>query len=254
MRLFLQTYYILFFYILYNRVYQFVNFILPLEPDYVFFAKLLSVFKQEIHSVIFLLALFCCLLSIFKPWRSLRVLNSLFILILISIVSSYGKIDYPYHAFVLSSVLVCFFNENKDLNSRPNFFILRLIQGMFLSHYFMSGLWKLREMISVRFEFSLYEIAGTYIAYTLTPGGTNPIVELVLHNPWLLSFGYFCVLIFQLTALIPVFLNQFFKLYGVLALLFHLSTGVSMDVYFVPTVMMVLFFFIIAESMRECRV
>ena len=253
MRLFLQTYYVLLFYILYRQAYQFINFIPSLEPEYVFFAKLLSFFNLpvEIHSVIFLLTLFFCLLCIIKPWRSLRVFTSLFVLILVSIVDSYGKIMWDYHTLVLSSVISCFFNENKDLNSKQNFFVLRLIQGMLLSHYFMSGLWKLRKMADVSFEFSLYEISGTYLAYTLTPEGMNFIVKSLVYNPWFLSFSYFCVLLFQLSALTPVFLNRYFKLYGALALLFHLSTGISMEIYFFRMVVFVLFFLIIAESIRE---
>ena len=66
-------------------------------------------------------------------------------------------------------------------------------------------------------------------------------------------FLIFCILLFQLSALTPIFLNRYFKLYGVLAVLFHLSTGIAMDIYFVQTVMSVLFFLIIAESIREYK-
>ena len=255
MKLFLQIYYSLLFVVLYKDADRFINFTSSLEPEYIFFAKPLNFFNLpvEIHSVIFLLTLFFCLFCIFKPWRTLQVLASLFILVLVSIADSYGKIIWGYHTLVYSSILICFFDANKSLNSKQNFFILRLTQGIFLSHYFMSGLWKLRKMISAHFEFSLYEIAGTYLAYTLDPKGMNFIVELLVYNPWFLSFSYFCVLLFQLSALTPVFLNRYFKLYGVLALLFHLFTGISMDIYFFRTVVLVLFFFIIAENIREYK-
>ena len=256
MKLFLQIYYSLLFFVLYSRSYLFINWISPLEPEYIFFAKLLSFFKLpvEIQSVICLLALFFCLLALFKSWRFLRVLTSFLVLVFFSIMYSYGKIGHSDHAFILSSVLVCFFHEKKSLNSKWNFFILRLIQGLLLSHYFISGLWKLREMISSRFEFSLQEIAMEYIAYTLVQQNIHPILQFLLNEPWLLSFGYFCVLIFQLTALAPIFLNRFFTLYGALAVLFHLSTGISLITYFPSTVLALLFFLVIAESMREYKI
>ena len=254
MKLFLQVYYSFLFYALYRNAYKVINFLSPIEPEYVFFAKPLAFLKLplEIQLVIGLMALFFCLLSIFKFWRVLRMLTSLFVLVLFSILSSYGKINHDYHAFILSSVLVCFFNEGKSLNSSWNFFILRLIQGMLLSHYFMSGLWKLREMISSRFAFSFSEIAMEYIAYTWR--NMHPILQFLLNESWLLGLGYFCVLLFQLTALAPIFLNRFFKTYGALAVLFHFSTGISMAIYFFPTVLALLFFLIIAESMREYNI
>ncbi|MDE0092723.1 MAG: hypothetical protein OXN83_05520 [Oligoflexia bacterium] len=256
MKLLLQIYYSFLFviiYEIYDRTSWFVNLDFALELNYIFFAKPLGFFNlpAEIHSVIFLMVLFCCLLSIFKPWRALRVLTAFFTLVFFSVLYSYEKMDYLYHAFILSSVLVCFFNENEDLNSRPNLFTLRLIQGALLSHYFMSGLWKLRKMISSDFEFSMQEIAMGSVVDTLVERNIYPILKFLLDEPWPLSFGYFCVLIFQLTALTPVFLNRFFKLYGVLALLFHFWTGLIVIDYFEPTVLAVLFFLILAESVRE---
>ena len=256
MKFLLQFYYCLLFLVLYRKAGVFINWPQLLEPNYIFFAKPLSVFKlpAEIHSVIFLLALFCCLLSVFKPWRALRAVTSLFVLVVFSILYSYGKIDHNSHAFILSSVLVCFFDENEDLSSQPNFFVLRLIQGMLLSHYFISGLWKLREMISARFGFSLKEIATEYIAYSLSEQKLHFLLEFLVYSvPWLLSFGYFCVLVFQLSALAPIIFNRFFKLYGVLAVLFHLLTGISVFAYFSNTVLAVLFFLVIAESLREYK-
>ena len=256
MKLFLQIYYALLFFILYRYCYNSINFLPTLEPEYIFFAKPLSflALPVEVNTVVFLLlALFFCLFSVFKPWRLLRVLSSVCVLVFFSIIYSYGKIDHWNHVAILSSVLVCFFNENKGLNCQNNFFILRLIQGIILSHYFSSGLWKLRNMFSARFEFSLQEIAENYVAYMLSSQDIHPILKFFLDEPYLLGFGYFFVLVFQLTALVPVFFNRFFKFYGTLAILFHLSTGIFLLPYFSNTVLLVLFFFIIAETIRELK-
>ena len=159
------------------------------------------------------------------------------------------------HAFILSSVLACFFNDKKTLNFSWNFFILRLTQGVLLSHYFISGLWKIRRMILTHFEFSFQEILTEHIVYALVDYDKHFLFKFLLYeNPWFLSLGYFCVLLFQLTALTPIFFNRWFKLYGVLAILFHFSTSIVLGVYFWETVLAVLLFLIIAESMRENKI
>ena len=254
MMLFLQTYYLLLFYILYMMSYRFINFIPSLEPEYIFFAKPLAFLNLsvEIHSVFFLIALFFCLLCVFRQDRVLRVLTLFFVLILFSIYYSYGKIGHNNHAWILSSILLCFFDSKQSLNSKYNFFFLRLTQGILLSHYFISGLWKLRNMYSSGFSFSFTEIATEYIAQVSLKHEMHFILKLLLYEiPLFLGFSYFCVLFFQLTALTPIFLNRYFKFYGVLAVLFHLSTGISLITYFSQTVLAVLFFLIFSESLRE---
>ena len=59
-KLFLQTYYILLFCVLYRLAYNFINAVSPVEPEYIFFAKPLGFLNLpiEIHSVIFLFGLF----------------------------------------------------------------------------------------------------------------------------------------------------------------------------------------------------
>ena len=156
------------------------------------------------------------------------------------------------YAWILSSVLVCFFNENQSFKTLSNFFVLRIIQGVLLSHYFISGLWKFREIFSADFKFSLKEIVIENVAFSLTGQHTHLFMNFLLHeySGWL-SFGYVCVLLFQIMALTPIFFNRYFKLYGILAVFFHFSTGFLMNIYFYPTVLAVIFFLIIAESLRE---
>ena len=253
MKLFLQIYYSFLFIVLYNKLNKLINFDSDIAPDYIFFAKPLKFFlKVEIHDLIFLCSLFFVLCSILKPYRLLRILTAVFILIFFSIIYSYGKIYHSSHAFILSSVLVCFFDENKNLNFKRNFFTLRLVQGILLCSYFMSGLWKLRFMISSNFTFSFNELIMNYISYTLVSQDLHPILKFLLYEePWLLSFAYFCVLVFQLTSLVPIIFDRWFRVYGVLAILFHLSTGLVLGIYFYQTVLAVLAFFILAENIKE---
>ena len=76
---------------------------------------------------------------------------------------------------------------------------------------------------------------------------SDPLNFLLFQYPELLSVGFLCVLLFQISSLVPVFFNQFFLFYGILAILFHISTGVTLGFCFTPTVLAILLFFIIAE-------
>ena len=92
----------------------------------------------------------------------------------------------------------------------------------------------------------------SYISYTLVSQDLHPILKFLLYEQsWLLSFGYFCVLVFQLTSLVPIIFDRWFRIYGVLAILFHLSTGLVLGIYFYQTVLAVLAFFILAENIKE---
>ena len=191
-------------------------------------------------------------MHIFYPHKYLKIISSVFVLFLFSITFSYGKIHHSSHIWMISSILMVFFFLDKPLKSKINYFMLRLMQALLLSHYFISGLWKIRSLLSSKFAFSFKEIVSEYIAYDLAESGieANMFLKILLYQyPELLSFGFLCVLLFQLTSIIPVFLDKFFILYGVLAILFHLSTGIVLGVYFTPTVLAVLFFLIISEEM-----
>ncbi len=124
MKFFLKIYYCLFLFVLYGLSYRLINYIPTLEPDYIFFAKPLSVFEVPLiaHSALFLIAFFLTLFCIFKPYRILRIAQSFFVLIVFSVLYSYGKVNHLYHPWILSSLFICFFNEIKPLNSRKNFF------------------------------------------------------------------------------------------------------------------------------------
>ena len=96
---------------------------------------------------------------------------------------------------------------------------------------------------------TLEVIAYTLIRYANEP---NIFLKVLLYQyPVVLYFGFFCILIFQMSSLAPVFLNRFFVAYGMLAILFHISTGITISVYFFPAIPAILFFLIIAEALRE---
>lgn len=249
----LRIHYGILFFLLFSQSFRIFNANLPVI-DYVMFARFLNMFNPSfwIQCIIWFLSLFFCLVCLLRPNKYFQILATCFFLLSISIyISCLGKGEHLYYAWMISSFCLCFFSLQKPLNSKRNYTVLRLIQGLLLSHYFLSGVWKLYSMIQAKFKVSFKDIVIEYIAFTLARGRElHPILEIFLYQtPELLSIGFFCVLLFQLSSLIPVIFDRFFILYGVFALLFHFSVGLLLGIYFNPTVLAALFFLIICEFM-----
>ena len=254
--IFFKFYYILLFFIVYTYSPNFLN-VAPSRPlEYVMFASPFNFFLIPIgsHSFIYLSALLLCFACIIRPSKIVRICTSVLVLLTISINYSYGKISSSIYIWMISSVLLCFFSLSQPMKSRKNLFLIRFVQGLLLSHYFISGLWKLRSIIASKFQFSFSDIVKEYIAYGFAESAGGGLVQTFLKMPIgsiFLSFGYLFVLVFQLTSLLPVFYNRLFVFYGWVAVLFHFSTGVILNIYFKPTVLAVLFFLIITEFLME---
>ena len=250
--IFLQIYYCLLLYVLITQCHFFFNNPPSELPEYVMFAYPLKFLNLPIgiHFIFFCFALFFCLSCIFYPSKYLKITTSILFLIVFSIKFSYGKINHHFHSWMLSSILMCFLSCDKKLTSQTNLLVLRLTQSILLSHYFISGLWKLRSLVSTKFQFSFKEILSEHIIYGITQQGgeiSEPLNFLLFQYPELLSAGFLCVLLFQISALVPVFFNQLFLFYGILAILFHISTGIALGFCYTPTVLAILLFLVIAE-------
>ena len=205
-----------------------------------------------ILTLLFLPGLVFSFLCIFNPKKYLKIITSVFICITFRILYSYGYVGHHNHIWMLSSVLMVFFSSDQSLKSKNNLFIIRLTQAMLLCHYFISGLWKIRTLISENFSLSFKELLLEIVAYANTARAFefHPFVKILLYkHPELLSFGYFFAVLFQITALLPVFFPRFIIPYGVLAILFHFSVGLTAGIYFSHTVLAILFFLIIVEPM-----
>lgn len=257
--LFIKTYYSLLLFIVFKTVSSIFNKTHGLETEYVMLARPLNLFDTSlwVHYMVFFLTFFFCLICIFKPHRYLRVCTSILVLMLFSIIYSYGKIGHSYHIWMISSILMCSLYSDRPLLSRFNCFVIRLNQTVLLSHYFISGLWKIRLLISTKFEFSLKDIILEYIAYGFAESEEphNLLLKSLVHQyPWILALGFAGVIVFQITSVLPVFLNRFFTFYGILALLFHLSTGIMLSIYFHPTVLGILFFLFFTEMMIKNQI
>ena len=256
----LRIYYSLLFYLLFSRAEVFINNI-PWSSLKNIPTNYINIFLKIdppiwILSLLFLSSLFFCFLAIFHPLKYLRIITSVLVCAVFLILYSYRYTGHHNHIWMISSILMCFFSTDQDLKPKTNCFIIRLIQALILSHYFISGLWKLRTLFSVKFTIPIKDMLLEAMAYAQTIRGLefHAFVKILLYQyPELLSVGFFCVLLFQLTALLPLVFSNLIILYGVLAILFHFLVGITTGIYFSHTVLAILFFFVIVETMMKTR-
>ena len=249
-KIFLQIYYSLLFCIIFQYSHYFLYETSSQNPEYVLFAYPLNFLNLPIliHSLLFLFSLFFCLLCIITPNKYVKLITSILVLLIFSIKYSYGQIHHENHIWMISSILICFFSVNKTLISKANLFTLRLAQSILLSHYFISGLWKVRYLLKYSFKDIVLEV--TAWTFTIYVEGPNILSNILLYQyPGILYFGFLCVLVFQMLSLVPIFLNRLLVLYGILAVLFHISSSVFIGISFYSTVFAVLYFLIITETM-----
>lgn len=250
-KVFLSIYYSILTFVLYysGRVYFHAA---PEQADFVLFARPFAPLLQSSLSfpALYIITISLSLACIIRPYIGLRFFVSLFFLILLSIKFSYGKINHSEHIWMISSVLVCFISYQKPLSSFRNLLVIRLMQTTLLSFYFISGLWKIREL-----GFSKWgEAALEHIAYAVAEGnGPGKYIQqlITVDRPWLTTAGFALVILFQISSIIPVFTMRYFKLWGIGAVFFHLSTGAVLGIWFKPTALAAILFLIFFQNLLD---
>ena len=267
-QIFEKSFYSLLLFILLSESRFFLNKVHSIFPDeYVLFSYPLNFITHSYQvssknmtillAVFFLISIFFCILPILFKNKIFKILACSFFCVTFSLQYSYQGITHANHIWFISSFLMLFFCSESNLNSNYNKLIIRLIQSLHLSHYFISGLWKLRSVISSRFEHSLTERIMEYISYSsINPDYVNLVLEFFdpITGAQLLGFGFALAIIFQLSCILPIIFNSFFILYGVLTILFHISTGIVLNIYFNNTVLACLFLLILVEFMFKYEI
>jgi hypothetical protein len=167
-----------------------------------------------------------------------------------SVFSLYGGAWNAFHHSAVACVLLIF------LRGRPEFdrMVFRLCQAAILSHYFMSGFWKLSKTLTFPsfkdFLTGFWFIPYNAVAAALGEGnGPVPVVlDVIIKYPVILIFGWIFVLTFQCGAFFPVFSPRWVRVWGVGALVFHLATGFFLDIWFAEAMIADAFFLLLYED------
>lgn len=161
------------------------------------------------------------------------------------------------HSSIVWIFLVLFFlllDKSKDLLTERNIIVLRLAQVTILTNYFNSGIWKFKTLLQTQTWTSLKENTLNNYAYVIAEG-KMPLIQLydIQNFELVFTVGYLLVVLFQLISGFIIFKMSWIKHYGIIAFLFHLSTGLFMEIWFFDTAIAALFCLTLAEYIKSYK-
>ena len=224
------------------------------KPKFIWLAKIIYFFipfSPLQTYFLFLLTLTVLCLCVLKDHMILRILASFLLIFFFSIKYSFGTISHNYRIWIFASIFFIFLDSANGLKTTRNILVLRLIQSSQLLSYFCSGIWK---TINLTEDFSLKLFMETpleHIAYAVAEKGKplSPLISLLVYQyPWFLGLGFFLVLVFQFSSIVPIVTGRYYFLFGLFAMVFHITTGFAMNIWFLPMIVSALYFFIYTEA------
>jgi hypothetical protein len=254
-RLILSTQYLLLFACIMQNTYSLFSRELGV-PTYIWVLSFLpsSVSPLKLGLSLFILASSTSLAALFRPNKKLRGLSFIFFLSFMSFVYSFGKINHSYHAWIFSSFFFIFINEKEELFSGLNIVLIKIMQTSLLLPYLCSGLWKLRDNGSLYSYQGILDTNLNFIAYAVAQGTVeyDKLRQALMGDySGLLVLGYLGVLIFQLGCSLAIIRQKGFILFGVMVVLFHLTSGIVLGVWFFGTTISALFLLILIGSLEK---
>jgi hypothetical protein len=189
-------------------------------------------------------------LCLWRPqWRSFRIGAFLSANLLLSLYFSVnGSTWNTYHGFVTTALILCFLNGKANWD----FQVFRFAQAAVLTHYALSGWWKVSSYFSAdSITFSGFFMAPFNALAAAVGEGFGPnkaVLNLTIEYPWLVSLGWLGVLVFQCGAFLPLLRPQLLRVWGIGAILFHLGTGFFLDIWFPESIALDLFLFVLYED------
>ena len=198
--------------------------------------------------VAYLLTLLSALLCMVRSERIFRLLCCALVACLYTLKFSFGKISHESYPWVISSFFMIFLSHKSPLYKSNNLLIIRLTQTMLLSHYFIAGIWKIRDLYTLdsitKSNLGLEQVALSFVH------GDSPnifFMNTIAKYPMALALSFVLVVALQISTIFPIVFQRGFKQWGFLFLLFHLLMGISMGAWFVNNALAIVFFLIVTE-------
>ena len=254
-RLWLAIYYSLSAFILYFMFRYVLN-----EPvfsaQFINLAKILNflpVQKSLLYAIVFLTSFFTLSLCIIVHKKALRIFSSFLFLMCFAMYHSFGAIGHAFHIWAISIIFIGFLDEKTLISTKFNKTIIRLVQALCFSHYFLPGLHKVWHIFEYGLPDPFYKVVFNATALAIAHRyGPGPLfMEILIKNPWFVFTGWVAVILFQLSCIIPILTGRHIMLWGFFSIAFHLSTGLFLGIWFEITVLGALFLFILTEKFIE---
>ena len=119
---------------------------------------------------------------------------------------SFEKNSHQYFIWIISMVCVCVVDEKKFITNTFNRSLIHIMQAMCLSHYFLSGLSKIKIIVKKGLPEPLYELALAPIAHSLERqvGPSSFFINIFTDFPWFIFIGWVLIFLFQLFCIVPI--------------------------------------------------
>ncbi len=254
-QLFCRLYYLCVCSLVFENSWFFLQLHIP-NPSYVAFARPLSwlpLNHEIVYPIVFFVTLATLISTFLYPVRALRIFSMFTIFLFFSMNFSFGKINHNIHIWIIAAIFFSLLKNQNPLKLTSNLFYVRLMQSFSLCPYFFSGLWKIRGPL---FSQDLHLNAAEQITYALAEGNyIHPwLVNTLLYQyPKIGGYGLLLVVGFQLATIVPILQQKNFKFWGFMAVGFHITTGLTLGIWFIQTILGLLFLVVGTEFFLEAE-
>ncbi|GEM_PF-5058698 len=164
-----------------------------------------------------------------------------------------GEYFYSCHPWLISSIFMASIGFTNKENQKV---MLRILQTLLLSHYFFTGLWKLRSLRFDNLFKMLYEGTLEHFAYILGDKnyGLPFLTEFLIEKaPLFLVMGFAIIILFQLSSVVAIFWHPYRRSFIWGIFLFHAVVLLVTGIPFLFTPVALYLMVIVADDVFDIR-
>lgn len=190
--------------------------------------------------IVILLGIIFSILSIKYPFRrGAKILAEIFFFTFVAIYFSSVKIYHSLHCFIYAGFFIALIKDDHNLKT-----LMKSAIALFVFPYFLSGLWKLRYLMSLSDFKDIALIMPYQLAFNSIEGAYyhEYLIEILnLSASWHLAF-WISVVVFEVLAIVVILRVNFFKFWGILLIFFHMTTQTLMQIEFFSAIVLSIIF------------
>lgn len=210
-------------------------------------------YYQSSKHIVFLvvsLGIIFSILSIKYPFRrGVKIFAEVFFFIFFAIYYSHVKIYHSIHCFIYAGFFIALIKDDKNIK-----LLMKSTIALFAFPYFLSGMWKLRYLLTLSNVKDIALVMPYQLAYNSIEAAYYPkgIVQILnLNSSWHYVF-WISIVIFELLGIVVLLKTKFFKYWGVLLIIFHTTTDILMQIeFFQAMVLSLILLFWSFENLSE---
>ena len=218
------------------------------------FNELSESFKFMVFAVPALGFIFC-LLSFVLRWPKISAASFLiYAFIIFGQFWISGKINHGSVTFLLACALLYSLNLDEKLSSNKNRLVLQSAQAVTLAFYFCNGFSKILGYVG--FDFGIFfNAVEEHLAYAVAEGSQPYFAGEYLFTHWLvfLKIGWCFAVLIELFAIVVLVKKNLTLRYGCAVILLHGMIGITMGIWFIPSILTLILLFIVSELLIKAE-